>query len=185
MTLFTREQVEWVDEETATAFSRDRYSSWDACIRLLLRNGWSPAAAAGLLNSKHTRWAGDSSERRYGRVTSGDLKRYLGDLLDCPHRYNIDTGQFEEEECFQPAEWSEDVRRRLRHATQVSGASTAHASDIASALERIRALEAAADSLMGFLDPDSVRDQESDPHLRMERDAAEERVRRAIQRAHS
>lgn len=62
---------------TEDAYSVDRYTSWLACARLLVNRGLSDEQVECVLRSKIMRWAGDVSNKPYGRTTALDLARYL------------------------------------------------------------------------------------------------------------
>lgn len=69
-------QVEALFERTADTYSFDRYRSWKACVRALLRRGYNDRQAETLLRSRITRWAADRTFTSR-RATSNDLLRYM------------------------------------------------------------------------------------------------------------
>jgi hypothetical protein len=73
-------------EELSDAYSTDRYrNGWAGCIRMLRKRGYTDREIEAIIRSKHTRWAGDSSDKPYGKVTSVDLARYMDhSSLDWP-----------------------------------------------------------------------------------------------------
>ena len=73
----TRDEALAVAKSTEDAYSFDRYKSWDACALALRGLGYDVREATAILRSKHMRWAGDFSDKGYGRCTSSDLLRYL------------------------------------------------------------------------------------------------------------
>ena len=57
-----------------------RYAGgWSASIRMLRKRGYDDRQIEAIIRSKWTRWAGDCSNKDYGRVTSADLARFLDD----------------------------------------------------------------------------------------------------------
>jgi hypothetical protein len=85
-------------ELSCGSYSFDRYSNWRACCSFLLRRGLSIEESEVILNSKWTRWAGDASNKRYGKVTYKDLQRFMDrmsirefsslDITDAYYTYN-------------------------------------------------------------------------------------------------
>jgi hypothetical protein len=71
--------VEQLADKTSDAYSYDRYGAkgWRSCIKMLLRRGFDERAIEAIMRSKWTRWAGDQSNKPYGRVTSADLARFI------------------------------------------------------------------------------------------------------------
>lgn len=70
----TRETVEQMAERLSDAFSTDRHrGEWTASIRMLRQRGYSDQQVEAIIRSKWTRWAGDHSNKPYGRVTASDL----------------------------------------------------------------------------------------------------------------
>jgi hypothetical protein len=68
-------------EELSDAYSSDRYrGGFSGCIRMLRKRGYNDREIEAILRSKWTRWAGDSSDNRYGYCTSGDLARFLDSM---------------------------------------------------------------------------------------------------------
>lgn len=61
------------------AYSYDRYGSkgWTACVRLLAKRGYDAREIEAIMRSKWTRWAGDMSNKPYGKCNSADLARFL------------------------------------------------------------------------------------------------------------
>jgi hypothetical protein len=67
-------------DELANAYSTDNYGgNWSGCIRMLRKRGYDDQSIEAIIRSKHTRWAGDGSNKGYGKVTSVDLAKYLDD----------------------------------------------------------------------------------------------------------
>ena len=65
-------------EKCSDAYSTDRYANgWLPSVKMLRRRGYNDREIEAILRSKHTRWAGDSSNHAYGKVTSSDLARYI------------------------------------------------------------------------------------------------------------
>jgi hypothetical protein len=64
-------------EASESSYSYDRYANWKAVCKFMLSKGFTVEEAATILNSKWTRWAGDSCDKAYGKVTSKDLERFL------------------------------------------------------------------------------------------------------------
>lgn len=73
----TKEMVEELHNKTEGGYSYDRYNSWRACCRFLLKVGFTMEQAEVILLSKWMRWAGDYSSHDYGKITSKDLEKYL------------------------------------------------------------------------------------------------------------
>lgn len=72
-----KERAAALAEKTADAYSSDRYASWPAVCEGLLRAGYTEPQVEAIVRSKWTRWAGDASDKRYGRSTFKDLKRWM------------------------------------------------------------------------------------------------------------
>ena len=70
-------------EQTANAYSFNRYANWDAVIVMLRRHGLTDREVEAVLRSKWTRWAADASKARYGRATSRDLERFIETSKGC------------------------------------------------------------------------------------------------------
>ena len=64
-------------EKTSGSYSFDRYVNWESCVKSLRNAGYSDQEIEAILLSKITRWAGDSSNKSYGKVTAKDLLNYL------------------------------------------------------------------------------------------------------------
>ena len=64
-------------EESEGAYSHSSYSNWKVVCKFMLSHGFTVEEAATILNSKWTRWAGDSSNKRYGQYNSKDLENFL------------------------------------------------------------------------------------------------------------
>lgn len=64
-------------ERTADAYSWGRYRSWEAVAALLLARGYNAREAEAIMRSKWTRWAGDMSGARYGRIPAKAVGVYL------------------------------------------------------------------------------------------------------------
>lgn len=75
--MLAQAEIDHLTDITSDAYSFDRYASWRACVAMLARRGYTYAETETILRSKWMRWAGDSSDKRYGRVTSRDLERWL------------------------------------------------------------------------------------------------------------
>jgi hypothetical protein len=78
--------AEEIAEATSDAYSADRYTSWTACAKVLLGLGYDAPQTEAILRSKMTRWAADFSNKRYGKATSADLKRFMLDSKDAIDR---------------------------------------------------------------------------------------------------
>jgi len=72
-----RQQALALAERTVDAYSHDNYQNWAAVCLMLLQRGFTEREAEAILRSKWTRWAGDASDKPYGRHTSKDLARFL------------------------------------------------------------------------------------------------------------
>ena len=70
-----------IAEKCADAYSADRYASWSAVAKMLAKRGLNAREIEAVMRSKHTRWAGDCSDHRYGKVTANDLAAYMDDKL--------------------------------------------------------------------------------------------------------
>jgi len=58
-----------IAEQTADAYSADRYTSWKQVAEtLLLDLGMTDAQAEAFMRSKHTRWAADGSDAPHGKA---------------------------------------------------------------------------------------------------------------------
>ena len=65
-------------EELADAYSTDNYrNGWSGSIRMLRARKFDDQEIEAIIRSKWTRWACDSSDKRYGQNTSSDLARFL------------------------------------------------------------------------------------------------------------
>lgn len=73
--------AEALAEQTADAYSWDRYRSWPSCCKLLRARGYTKAEAEVILRSKVMRWAADHDEADYGKVPARALGEYL-DVVD-------------------------------------------------------------------------------------------------------
>lgn len=78
------QKAEYIANQCADAYSFDRYSSWTAVARVLLKRGWKPIEVEAFMRSKHTRWAGDVSGKDYGKCTGNDVLRYLENERNMP-----------------------------------------------------------------------------------------------------
>lgn len=66
------------NEELSDAYSTDNYNgTWIPCIKMLRKRGYDDRQVEAIIRSKWTRWAADSSDKRYGRNNSKDLARFL------------------------------------------------------------------------------------------------------------
>lgn len=72
-----KEIVAKLVEKTSSAYSFDRYKSWEACIKALLKMQYTEQQIEAILCSKITRWAADRSSKPYGNATSKDLLAYI------------------------------------------------------------------------------------------------------------
>lgn len=80
MTKLSKDKIQALVNETSDAYSYDRYGEqgWRACVKLLIRRGYTAREIEAILRSKWMRWAGDSSERNhYGHYNSADLATFL------------------------------------------------------------------------------------------------------------
>lgn len=67
-------------QELSDAYSTNNYAGgWSASIKMLRRRGYNDQQIEAIIRSKWTRWAGDVSNKMYGKVTSADLARFLDD----------------------------------------------------------------------------------------------------------
>ena len=73
------QKAEYIANQCADAYSADRYRSWKSVAMALLKLGWKPIEVEAFMRSKHTRWAGDSSNNHYGKCSANDVLRYLAD----------------------------------------------------------------------------------------------------------
>ncbi len=65
-------------EELSDAYSTDNYNNnWIPSIKMLRKRGYNDLQVEAIIRSKWTRWAADGSDKRYGRVNSADLARFL------------------------------------------------------------------------------------------------------------
>lgn len=64
----------------ADAYSADRYGSWAAVAKALLLRGYTEREAEAIMRSKWTRWAGDASPARYGKVPAAALLRLIDSI---------------------------------------------------------------------------------------------------------
>jgi len=71
------QKAEYIANQCADAYSADRYRSWKSVAMALLKLGWKPIEVEAFMRSKHTRWAGDSSDNDYGKCSGNDVLRYL------------------------------------------------------------------------------------------------------------
>jgi hypothetical protein len=73
-------------QELSDAYSTTRYrGGWAGCIRMLRRRRYNDTEIEAIIRSKHTRWAGDASDRPdrpYGKLTSTDLAKYIDNYKD-------------------------------------------------------------------------------------------------------
>ena len=66
------------NEQLQDAYSTDNYNgTWIPCIKMLRKRGYDDLQVEAIIRSKWTRWAADGSNKRYGRVNSADLARFL------------------------------------------------------------------------------------------------------------
>lgn len=70
-------QLKQTLELAASAYSVDRYRSWEQVAKVLLKRGLTPHQAAAIMLSKWTRWAADSSNYSYGNATAKDLIKFM------------------------------------------------------------------------------------------------------------
>lgn len=75
--MLTRSEQDQLNALTIDAYSRNRYTSWNACIAALANKNFSFGEAQAILMSKHMRWAADASDKPFGRANSSDLLRYI------------------------------------------------------------------------------------------------------------
>lgn len=75
----TSTRVQIIDSRTLSAYSRDRYRSWNSCIRLLIDRGYTDNECVAILCSKWMRWASDNKKSLHGPATSMDLERWMDD----------------------------------------------------------------------------------------------------------
>lgn len=68
-----------IADKSSDAYSSGRYVSWYGCALSLLKRGYSDKEVEAILRSKWMRWAGDSSDKPFGRYTSGDIIRFIDD----------------------------------------------------------------------------------------------------------
>lgn len=73
------QKAEYIANQCADAYSADRYRSWKSVAMALLKLRWKPIEVEAFMRSKHTRWAGDSSDNDYGKCSGNDVLRYLAD----------------------------------------------------------------------------------------------------------
>lgn len=69
------------NEELGNAYSTSNYNgTWIPCIKMLRKRGYNDLQVEAIIRSKWTRWAADGSDKRYGRVNSADLARFLNTM---------------------------------------------------------------------------------------------------------
>lgn len=75
----TKSDIVAIADRCSDAYSFDRYgaSGWRGAAQVLAKRGLSPDEIEAVLRSKWTRWAGDWSGKRYGRVSGADLRRFM------------------------------------------------------------------------------------------------------------
>jgi hypothetical protein len=73
------QKAEYIANQCADAYSADRYRSWKSVAMALLKLGWKPIEVEAFMRSKHTRWAGDSSNNAYGTCSANDVLRHIED----------------------------------------------------------------------------------------------------------
>lgn len=66
-----------IAEQTADAYSVNRYVSWTRCAEMLLTRGYSDEETTAILRSKWTRWAADESANPYGEASAQDLANWM------------------------------------------------------------------------------------------------------------
>ncbi len=76
MAKLSKGQVDFINASTATAYSRNRYRSWNSCMQVLADHGCGIDTIVWVMNSKHMRWAADQAST-HGNVSSTVLKDYL------------------------------------------------------------------------------------------------------------
>jgi hypothetical protein len=80
MTMTKTNNANLVAQNTADAYSRDRYTdaAWTRIAKRLLAAGFTVEQAEWTLRSKHMRWAADFTGRSHS-VTAADFDAYLAD----------------------------------------------------------------------------------------------------------
>lgn len=73
----TTQDVARLCEATKNAYSFDRYANWTDCALALANRGYSYAEAETILRSKWMRWAGDHSDKEYGKCTAADMLAWI------------------------------------------------------------------------------------------------------------
>lgn len=74
----TKLSVQELNDKLQDAYSTSNYNgNWSPCIKMLRKRGYDDRQVEAIIRSKWTRWAGDSSDKRYGHVNSADLARFL------------------------------------------------------------------------------------------------------------
>jgi hypothetical protein len=66
-----------VADQTADAFSFDRYASWATCAEKILARGFTVKETEAILRSKWMRWAADACATPYGRVPAAAIVQWL------------------------------------------------------------------------------------------------------------
>lgn len=70
--------IKELNDQLQDAYSTDNYNgNWIPCIKMLRKRGYNDRQVEAIIRSKWTRWAADGSTKRYGRVNSADLARFL------------------------------------------------------------------------------------------------------------
>jgi ATP-dependent Clp protease adapter protein ClpS len=72
-----KSSLEKVLELTESAYSIDRYRSWEGVAKTVLNFGYSVEEAAAIMNSKHMRWCADNSKYTYGKAAAKEVKEYI------------------------------------------------------------------------------------------------------------
>jgi len=69
--------VEKVLALTETAYSINRYKSWEGVAKTILSFGYTVEESAAIMNSKHMRWCADNSKYAYGKATAKEVREYI------------------------------------------------------------------------------------------------------------
>lgn len=79
MNKMTRADAKAIAERCEDAYSFDAYApgAWRQCAWRLALRGFDESQIEEILRSKWTRWAGDASDKQYGRYNSADLMRFI------------------------------------------------------------------------------------------------------------
>lgn len=75
----TQDKADAIARATRDAYSFSSYgpSGWRSCCRMLALRGFNAREIEAIMRSKWTRWAGDESDKQYGKYNADDLKRFL------------------------------------------------------------------------------------------------------------